>query len=236
LSGLKFALTQAYQCNYLDDENEQLLVCIPPEGNMRDAHYEWLITEGFRRSGPQVYRPHCSHCSACKSVRVPITAFVPSRSQKRILKKTQSWTFEFVSSLTDEHYALYENYITQRHADGSMYPPSKTQFEQFVNCEWHPPHLLEARCDGKLVAVAVTDIYPDALSALYTFFDPDYDSFSPGTLMILKQIEFAKALSTPYLYLGYQVDACKKMAYKNKFMPQEQFINGKWVFFDKNTE
>lgn len=67
----------------------------------------------------------------------------------------------------------------------------------------------------KLIAVAVTDIIDanknmSALSALYTFFDPDYSPASLGTWMILMQIEQAKRLGHRYVYLGYYVDGCQK--------------------------
>jgi arginine-tRNA-protein transferase len=236
LSGIKFGLTQAYQCNYLSSEKEQLLVCMPPDGIMRSSYYEWLITEGFRRSGDQVYRPHCAQCQACKSVRVRANEFSPSKSQRRILNKSSHWQFQLTRQLNKQHFELYEKYICERHPDGTMYPPSREQFDQFAQCSWHAPHLLEAYDGDKLVAVAITDVFRQALSALYTFFDPDYEHCSPGTVMIMQQIDFAKQMNKPYLYLGYQVDACRKMAYKNKFHPQEQFIKGKWTLFGKNTK
>lgn len=209
---------------------------MPPDGKMRASYYEWLITEGFRRSGDQVYRPHCANCNACKSVRVRVNEFNPSKSQRRMLNKSSHWDFRLTRLLEDQHFFLYDKYICERHPDGTMYPPSREQFEQFTQCSWHAPHLLEAYDEGQLIAVAITDVFHQALSALYTFFDPAYEKFSPGSIMIMQQIYFAKQMKKPFLYLGYQVDACRKMAYKNKFHPQEQFIQGKWTLFDKNTK
>ena len=34
--------------------------------------------------------------------------------------------------------------------------------------------------------------------------------------MILQQLLFAKQMLKPHVYLGYQVDECRKMTYKNK--------------------
>jgi len=235
MSGMKFALTQPYQCNYLPDEKEQLLVLMPPESGMQSTHYEWLITSGFRRSGDQVYRPHCDACNACRSVRVLVDEFVPSRSQKRLLSKTKCWQTRFISELSDEHYDLYKRYIEQRHHGGAMYPPSKTQFEHFIRCYWHPPQFLEARIDDTLIALAVTDCFGDAFSALYTFFEPDLSEQSLGTSMILLQIQKAREHGKRYLYLGYQVEGCQKMAYKDKFLPQEQFEQGKWRLIAKKA-
>lgn len=235
MAGLKFALTQPYQCNYLPDQKEQLIVLMPPDNGMDSSHYEWLITSGFRRSGDQVYRPHCGSCEACRSVRVLVNDFKPTTSQKRLLNKMKNWQCRFIPDLDEEHYQLYANYIEKRHADGAMYPPSRSQFEQFIRCYWHPPLFLEARQDGKLVGLAVTDRFGDALSALYTFFDPDIHNMSVGTGMILQQIMKAVEQGKTYLYLGYLVEGCNKMDYKHKFLPQEQFEHGKWRLIDKKT-
>ncbi|WP_336246522.1 arginyltransferase [Alteromonas sp. MCA-1] len=188
-----------------------------------------------------LYRPHCPACKACKSVRIPVNAYTPSRSQKRLLKANQGFRVQLVSETKSTYYPLYERYITERHADGSMYPPSRTQFDNFVLCDWMTTHYLEAYDGDKLIAVAVTDIvdaneHMGALSALYTFFDPDYSSASLGTWMILMQIEEARRLGHHYVYLGYYVEGCQKMSYKHKFLPFEQFSDNEWHLFSKNSK
>jgi len=87
---------------------------------------------GFRRSGEHIYRPWCDACGECKSVRVPVDNFNASKSQKRVLKRNQDLHVSFhMPSSSDEIYALYADYISQRHGDGDMYPPSLDQFESF---------------------------------------------------------------------------------------------------------
>jgi len=102
-------------------------------------------------------------------------------------------------------------------------------------------HYLEAYDGDKLIAVAVTDVvdaneHMGALSALYTFFDPDYGSASLGTWMILMQIQEARRLGHHYVYLGYYVEGCQKMSYKHKFLPFEQFSDNEWHLFSKNSK
>lgn len=235
MTSLKFGVTQVHPCSYLDNENEQLIVLMPPTEGIHKNHYEWLIASGFRRSGEQVYRPHCENCKACRSVRIKVNDFVPSRSQKRLLKRINQWQIGFVGQLKEEHYALYNKYIEQRHADGPMFPPLRQQLEQFVHAEWIKPLFLEARIDGKLAAVAVTDNFRNAYSALYTFFDPEFSHLSLGNSMILAQIQQAIAHNKTYVYLGYYVQNCQKMAYKDRFLPQEQFIDGKWQLIAKKS-
>lgn len=229
---MKFGLTQTFACSYLDDRDEQLLVFVEDKPTST-YHYDVLINSGFRRSGDQIYRPHCPACNACQSIRVPVEQFQPSKSQKRVLSSNRDILVQ--TSLTDrpEYYELYESYINSRHSDGSMYPASHQQYMSFVQCAWTQPLYLELYQQERLVGVAVTDVLTDAYSALYTFFAPDMANRSLGTLAILKQIEQARRDGKVYLYLGYQVDDCSKMNYKQKFLPHERFFANKWHLITK---
>lgn len=195
------------------------------------THYPLLIKAGFRRSGEQLYRPHCKSCSACHSLRVLSAEFVPSRSQKRVLAKNTNISINVLEGERDDYYPLYEKYISVAHRDGSMYPPSYDQYRNFIHCHWQSPMFIEGRSDGRLVGVAVTDKVHAGLSALYTFFDPDLHKHSLGTYFILQQIKMCQQMQLAHLYLGYQIDECTKMNYKNKFYPHERFQQNKWVLY-----
>lgn len=225
----KIGLSQQFTCSYLPDKQEQLLVILD-HTYFTSKRFEGLLELGFRRSGDQIYRPHCPACNACQSIRIPTAQFKPSSSQKRKLKKAYSH-FEIQISNVErpEYYPLYEKYIIERHKDGTMYPPNKVQYQSFLFCHWLPITFLELWKDNQLIAVAVTDTMPKALSAIYTFYDPDYEDFSLGTVMILLQLEYAKRLEIPHLYLGYQIDDCKKMRYKTQFQPFERLVNEQWL-------
>ncbi|WP_026375174.1 arginyltransferase [Aestuariibacter salexigens] len=231
---MKFGLTQGFSCSYLPAQTEQLLV-YADEGTLDPVQYEALISCGFRRSGDQVYRPHCPACRACQSIRVPVTEFTPSRSQKRILRRNHDLSCKISRHEREAHYQLYERYINTRHKTGSMYPASVQQFHSFIRCAWIAPLFIEAYLNDELVAVAVTDELPNALSALYTFFAPDMEERSLGTFMILQQIEKSLQLDKAFLYLGYQVDDCSKMNYKRNFYPHQRFYADKWHHCSKNT-
>lgn len=227
---MKFGVTQRFPCNYLEGEQEQLLVCMSPSEELPTV-YSQLLHNGFRRSGQQLYRPHCAHCNACQSLRIICSEFAPSRSQKRILQKNKTFTIHVRHDERDDYYPLYEAYVNKLHADGTMYPANYEQYANFVRCKWQQPLFIEARDNGKLIAVAVTDKINHGLSALYTFYSPDYQANSLGTYMILKQIEKTKEEGLPFLYLGYQIDDCRKMNYKQKFKPHQRLINHKWAIY-----
>ena len=225
----RVGLTQEFDCSYLPNRQEQLLVILDPSCYSTDK-FESLLGLGFRRSGNQIYRPHCPICSACSSVRVLAQDFMPSKSQKRKLNKAKT-QFEVKYSKTEqkEYYPLYSKYISLRHQDGSMYPPEKTQFQSFLFCNWLDITFIELWHQDKLVAVAVTDCMQNAISAIYTFFDPDFEQYSLGTVMILQQLKFAKEQNKQYVYLGYQIDECDKMKYKNQFLPAQKQLNDEWL-------
>ena len=78
------------------------------------------------------------------------------------------------------------------------------------------------------MAVAVTDITEDALSAVYTFYDPALAARSLGTFAILQQVAWAAREGIPHLYLGYWIDGHRKMDYKRRFQPLEAFDGRGW--------
>lgn len=228
----KLGITKEFPCNYIPEQQERLLIVV--DENMRnDKAYTWLMHQGFRRSGDQVYRPHCQECTKCHSVRVPVNDFTPSKSQKRLLNKSKEFTLKVNSENKPEYYELYENYINAIHYNGAMYPATPEQYQGFVNCNICEQLFIELWHKGELISVAVTDVLGDGLSAVYTFYHPDYRKYGLGVVSILKQIEQSKVKEKQFLYLGYQIDTCQKMNYKTKFFPHHRLINNQWFLVNK---
>ena len=213
---VKFGLTQTFNCSYLSEEKERLLVFAENQNINLKSKYELMLAHGFRRSGEQIYRPSCPTCSACQSIGIPVGDFVPSKNQKRVRNKNNSLQ-TFISRVHhDDYYELYEIYINTRHSNGNMYPATLEQYQQFLFCTWLSPMFIEFRMDNQLVMVAAVDEMKYAFSTLYTFFDPTYASHSLGTYAILEQIRQAQFMGKEYVYLGYQIDNCR-MNYKRDF-------------------
>ena len=229
---LKFGITAEFDCNYLPEQKERLLIAVD-ERLHNNKHYAWLMHEGFRRGGDQIYRPHCQHCQACQSLRVLVQDFVASKSQKRTLKKNVDFCIKFSSTVHDNYYPLYERYINTLHADGSMYPANIEQYSSFIISNITKQLFMEIWHEDKLISVAVTDDLDDALSAVYTFYDPDYRKSGLGVYSILKQIEHTRTLNRKYLYLGYQIDDCQKMNYKDRYHPHQKLIENQWQTINK---
>lgn len=228
-TGVKFFSTTAHACSYLDGE-QAITLFADPKSRMDQRLYSDLSDLGFRRSGNYVYRPHCSHCNACVAVRVPVDRFEPSRAQQRVWKRNADLAVtELAPQFREDHYRLYERYISERHSDGDMYPPSVEQFNSFLTSDWSETRFYEFRETKKLLAVAVCDLLEDGLSAVYTYYDPDAGKRSLGTYAILWQIEEARRLGVSSVYLGYWIKNCQKMSYKIAFRPIELLIDNEWL-------
>ncbi len=221
-------------CSYLEDR-KSVSAFANPHMDMDMGTYNELIRHGFRRSGGYIYRPHCPHCRECISVRVPVKNHRFSRNDKRTLRRNADMRMNIVPGrFRDEHFDLYRRYINSRHNEGSMANPSKSDYHRFLICDWTDTLFFEYRIKRELIAVAVCDITDTGLSAVYTFFDPDYADRSPGHFAILSQIEESRSRDLDYLYLGYWIRNCSKMSYKRRYKPLEAYINDQWVALDRD--
>jgi|TARA_R100001530_G_scaffold12899_1_gene11977 arginine-tRNA-protein transferase len=227
---VQFGVTKESQCHYLTAEDERLVVALPNELEPLNADlYQQLMQHGFRRSHNDVYRPHCRLCSACQSLRVVVPEFRFSKNQKRLLNKNSDLTLSIKQAPEADYDELFSRFINERHSDGEMYPPDPDKFWNWVSCDWLTPELLEWRNDQEeLIIVSVVDRTADAMSAVYTFFNPDHDKRSPGTYAVLEMLRLAQQRQVSRLYLGYQIDDCKKMNYKTRFAPYERLVGNHW--------
>ena len=109
-----------------------------------------------------------------------------------------------------------------------MADPTPESYRSFLFCEWAQTIFLEFRIQDKLLGVAVTDVLPQGLSAVYTFFDPDHSQRGLGTYAVLTQLAEARHRHLNYVYLGYWIANNSKMSYKSRFRPIEGLIEGEW--------
>ncbi len=222
-------LTAAYECSYLDAQFAQS-VFVHPSCSLTNEMYAQLIEQGFRRSGDQVYKPYCAQCSACIPVRLAVDDFKPNRRQKRCLTKNRQIGVDIKPAVFSwAHYELYIRYQMIRHKDGDMAKVSAEEYFDFLGSTWCNTQFVEFSIDNELAGVAVVDQFDNALSAVYTFFDPKFSSLSLGVYAVLWQIEQARSLHKEFLYLGYWIKACQKMSYKSDYQPLQSLIDRQWV-------
>jgi arginine-tRNA-protein transferase len=225
--------TVPHRCGYFAERVAQNLV-IDPQVRDPGAIFGDALRAGFRRAGEHVYRPACHGCRACVAARIPVSAFRPSRGQRRCLRRNRDLSVvERPARIDDETFALYRRYLETRHPGGGMDDAEPVDFTRFVQSSWSDTRFLEFRLDGRLVAVAVTDHTPSGLSAVYTFFEPTLSNRGLGTYAILCQLARARELGLPHLYLGYWIAGHPKMDYKSRFRPFEVLEGRQWRPFER---
>lgn len=226
---LAFYSTPPYACSYLPHKQAVTLFADPSIPKTPEI-YAVLSSYGFRRSGEHLYRPRCPRCSACVPARVPVRDFRPNRAQRRTMRLNADLEIRTVAAqYRNQHFDLYCRYLQGRHPGGGMDNPTPESFMDFLTATWSDSEFMEFRYAGRLVAVAVVDTMKDALSAVYTYYDPLLAKRSLGRFAILKQIETAAERGLRWLYLGYWIKECRKMAYKNEYQPLEYYFEGYWT-------
>ncbi len=229
---LFFYISAPYPCSYLDDKEATTLL-VDPQYTLTPELYTTLSASGFRRSGDMVYTPRCAHCQSCQPIRIGTSSFKTNRSQRRNLKQNADVQTHYVEPrVHQKHYELFQRYIDVRHDDGSMQVEHVERYGEFFFSQRVETELVEYRIDDHLVGVSVMDKLLDGLSAVYTFFEPNLHHRGLGIYAILWQLAECKRRQLSYLYLGYQIDECQKMAYKTDFKPYQLFINSRWQRVD----
>ncbi len=227
-SQIRVFQTAEHACGYWPQRRARDIV-LDPDSRALPTVYPSALAQGFRRSGGHVYRPQCAACMACIPVRIAVERYQPNRSQRRCARRNSDLRNELMpAQRSPELFDLYRRYLSTRHPQGGMDDPRPQDFDAFLQASWSPTRFLGLRLEERLVAVAVTDQLPNGLSAVYTFFDPEHAARSLGTLAVMRQIEWARELGLPHVYLGVWLQDHPKMDYKKQFAGLEQLRNGDW--------
>lgn len=218
-------LTAAMPCPYLPGRQERKLFT-HLTGRRAASLHQLLSDNGFRRSQNLIYRPACEGCSACQSVRIVARHFKPNARFRRVLKNNTDIVARVCEPrATTEQFVLFKRYLNARHAGGGMTQMNFIDYEYMVEDTPVQSVLVEYRLNSvpgnPLVAVALTDVMPDGLSMVYSFYDPDMANRGFGNLLILDHISQVCEQGLDYVYLGYWVKDSPKMAYKAAFSPLE---------------
>ena len=220
--------TEQSPCSYLEKRNA-CSVFVHPSFLLNTEIYSQLIEQGFRRSGNEVYAPHCPACSECIPARLKVDQFHPNRNQKRCFKKNQSTKVNIKPAYFEQaHFDIYMRYQKYKHAGGGMANSTKEDYINFLSSRWCNTLFVEFLIDNELAAVAIVDLLDNALSAVYTFFDPKFSSYSLGTYAVLWQLNHAEQMGFEFVYLGFWIKNCQKMSYKTQFQPIQGFIENEW--------
>ena len=207
-----------------------------PSRRLTRSEFDTRLDAGDRRTGFFLYTQECPSCKACEPIRVDVDAFVPSRTHRRtITRASAELRIERGPFDTDaRRVALYRAHQSGRGLGKPGIAPLDEQgYEAFLVDTCTDGLELRYYRDEELVGVAITDRSAQALSAVYTYYDPALSRLSIGTYSILMQLALAKELGLRWLYLGLAIEESPHMRYKLSFLPHERRIDGAWRRFER---
>jgi len=222
-------VTPESPCAYLPGRSSRMAFRLMEEGDALDE--DLALEMGWRRFGKFLFRPVCRGCSRCVPLRVPVSSFLPSRSQRRVLRRNQDVSLEVGEPvLDDERLDLHERFHESRRRTRGWPETRKDPGEYRSTFIENPARTLELRyrLGGRLAGIAYVGVTPRALNSIYGFHDPALSRRSLGTFDVLQEIELARAMDREYLYLGYLVEGCLSMEYKKAFGPHEVLVGSSW--------
>lgn len=173
-------LTAASPCPYLPERQERKLFT-HLSGKRASTLHQILSDNGFRRSQNLIYRPACDGCAACQSVRIVADRFNLSQRFRRVLRANADLMVDVrPPRATAEQYGLFHRYLEARHEGGGMTQMTYVDYEYMVEDTPVQSVVVEYRSrtmpGNPLLAVALTDVMPNGLSMVYSFYDPDRKS------------------------------------------------------------
>jgi arginine-tRNA-protein transferase len=186
-----------------------------------------LLERGWRRFGPDYFRPACSSCSKCVPTRIPVASFCPTRSQRRARRKAQGLRVMLGPPQVDEErLSLYHLWHANREAAREWVPSALDTREYTLQFAFPHPSAREVAfyddAESRLIGVSICDEAPQGWSLVYFFFHPAYASWSLGVTNVVLGVEIAAARRIPHVYLGYSVAECPSLRYKAAFGPREE--------------
>jgi arginine-tRNA-protein transferase len=139
--------------------------------SLTPAEYLRLLLDNWRRFGNMLFRPVCTSCRACRSLRVVVPRFRPDRSQKRCRKVNEGVVELRIGepSVSRAKLNLYDRYHAFQ-ADHKSWPhhaphDASSYADSFV----HHPFPVEEWCyylDGRLLGVGYVDVLPGEKSEI----------------------------------------------------------------------
>lgn len=217
-------------CPYLADKVSRLPLRLPIRALKRNE-FEERLQVGDRRQGLLLYRTACPSCRACEPIRIDVGDFRLGRTQRRVFRRGERDLEVELGPLepTLEKVALYNRHKYGRNLTSGEGPIDLDGYRAFLGESCCESFEIRYRHEGHLIGVAIADRAEASLSAVYCFYDPDYEYLSPGTYSILKQVDLCRQWGLRYLYLGLYIADCASMAYKGSYLPHERLLDGRWV-------
>lgn len=226
-----------HACSYLPGRQATLSLKRPVAA-LTGVDFDALLAQGERRMGRYFYRTACVGCQACEAIRVPVREFVPSRSQRRSIRKNRDVEVQLAPVDVDaERIELYNRHKRLRGLDseesGSI---GEREYWAFLGDSHVRTIDVRYLVEGRLVGLSVVDFGNRSASSVYHYFDPIESRRSLGVFSVLAEIDLCREMGLDWYYLGYWVRDCQHLAYKSQYLPHERLVDGQWRSFESQKD
>lgn len=208
---------------------EEYFLCWRAAPGRMDA----LWAEGWRHFGPIFFRyrrwRHGGRSLTITPLRMELSRFEPSRSQRRVLARNRDLRVEAGPTALDaETFEMFEAHRRRFRAD---VPDSLHDFLSHepaeVPCRNETIRVYAGR---RLVAAHFLDVGRSATSSVYSMFDPAESRRSLGVYTILLAVERSRRLGCRHYYPGYACREPSPYDYKKNFDGLEEYDwRGRWL-------
>lgn len=194
--------------------------------SVKPTELDELLARGWRHFGTEFFRYnlawHDFEIRRVHPLRIRLTGFSLSKSQRRILKKNTDCRVVIqpanVNPPTIELFDRHRLRFVENRPD-SLYQflsddPSRKPCSTFEVAVYK---------ESKLIAVSFFDLGSNSLSGVYAVFDPQYANRSLGIFTMLTEIDYAISSGKQFYYQGYCYDGESFYDYKKKFRGSEYF-------------
>lgn len=190
------------------------------------AQMDVLLAHGWRHFGEYFFRYsvgfHDGEARIVLPLRIDLTTFRPSRSQKRALARNRDLEVVVRPAFIDET----KEQLFERHKQRFKHNVPDTIFDFLSGSPADTPctnHEVALLLEGRLIGVSFLDVGQTSASSVYAMFEPEESPRSLGVLMILQSIQHARELGCRYYYPGYAYRGPSFYDYKKNFASLEYY-------------
>lgn len=219
----KIFIDPPHPCPYISGKSAITLY----EYNAYITHdeFERRLNSGWRKFGNILFKPICKECKDCRPIRVLVNCFNLSTNLKKIVKRNESFRVVIQKPIADiERVSLYNNYHLHK-SISKKWPlsliDSCDEYEFYFLNNKFTTYEISIINNDRIIGLILLDEVKNLLSAVYHFYDPNFQKFSIGTYLLIQSIFLARSVSKDFLHLGYFVLGSKDMMYKCRFKPAE---------------
>lgn len=225
---------QLEECPYRSGQVARLPLRMPI-GIVSGEGFDRVLDEGERRSGRMIYRTQCPACDACEPLRVPVSDFRATPSQRRVWRRNEGEVRVEVGrpELTWDRLHLYNRHKQERGLATRDEPLGAQGYRNWLVDTCTDTREVRYYAGTKLVAVSIVDFGRRSASSVYHYFDPDEGKRGLGVYSVMKELALCAEAGLEWYYLGFYVEDCRHLSYKAGYWPHERRVDGAWRRFER---